>query len=105
MSKTRKVDKDPFSNGTEFMIWEERNCDRCWKSSHLKSEEIKDGKAEYTKVICAIQRDMFTRMYSREPISQRTIDICRTFTCPYRHETRKRKRYEKDKELPKLFEL
>jgi hypothetical protein len=40
-------------------------------------------------------------MWSKEPIAQRTIDICRSFKCPYKQE--KRKRYEKDKGLPKLF--
>ena len=22
----------PFANGTSFMVWYQRNCDRCWKS-------------------------------------------------------------------------
>ena len=30
----RKVNKDPFSNGTELMIFNENNCDKCVKSSH-----------------------------------------------------------------------
>jgi hypothetical protein len=101
----KKIDKDPFSNGTEFMMFEERNCDHCWKSSRLKSEVLKDGQAEYTKIICAIQRDILQRMWSNEPISMRTIEICRTFTCPYKQEKRPRKRYEKDKTEPKLFEI
>ncbi len=101
----KKVNQDPFSNGTEFMMFEERNCDRCWKSSRLKNDSVnlKTGEAVYTKIICAIQRDIFTRMYSNEPIAQRTIDICRSFTCPYRQE--RRKKYEKDKNQPKLFDL
>lgn len=94
----KKVDKDPFSNGTEHMRWEERNCNRCWKSSRLK-----DNEKEYTKVKCAIQRDIFTRMYSNEPISQRTIDVCRMRDCPYRKENRPK--YEKHKNEPKLFEI
>ena len=98
----KKVDMDPFSNGTEYMLWEERNCDRCWKSSRLKKLGDTDYDDEYTKMVCAIQRDIFTRMVSdKSPISQRTIDICRTGVCPYRQE--ERKKYEKDKGLPKLF--
>jgi len=93
----KKVDRDPFSNGTEHMRWEELNCDRCWKSSRLK-----DNEKEYTKVKCAIQRDIFTRMYSNEPISQRTIDVCRMRDCPYRQEHRPK--YEKHKNEPRLFE-
>ena len=101
----KKVNQDPFSNGTEFMIWEEMNCDHCWKSSRPKCDNPRMGDEDYTKVICAIQRDIFTRVYSREPIAQRTIDICRTFHCPYKQEHRPHKKYEKNKNLPKLFEI
>lgn len=96
----KKVDQDPFSNGTEYMIWEERNCDRCWKSSHIKNDSDPDY-PEYTKIKCAIQRDILNRMWSGEPISQRTIDICEKHNCPYRQE--RRLKYEKNKNLPKLF--
>ena len=98
----KKVDKDPFSNGTEYSLWEERNCDRCWKSSHLKKGGDPDY-SEYTQIKCAIQRDIFTRMYSDVPISQRTIDVCRMRDCPYRQEHRPK--YEKYKNEPKLFEI
>ena len=94
----KNVDRDPFSNGTEYMRWEELNCDMCWKSSHLK-----DNEKEYTKVKCAIQRDIFTRMMSNQPISQRTIDICSHADCPYKQEHRPK--YEKHKNEPKLFEI
>ena len=96
-----KVNQDPFSNGTEYMMFEDRNCNRCWKSSHLRKEGDTRYEDEYTVIRCAIQRDIFTRMGSNEPISQRTIDICRSGVCPFRQD--KRKRYEKDKGLPKLF--
>lgn len=93
----KKVNQDPFSNGTEHMRFEEMNCDRCIKDSHLKKDEI-----HYTKVVCAIQRDIFTRMYSNEPISQRTIDICRSFHCPYL-KTEWPKRKKKSKQETSLF--
>lgn len=99
----KKVDKDPFSNGTEYSIWEERNCDRCWKSSHIKNNSDPDY-PDYTPITCAIQRDIFTRMVSdKTPISQRTIDICQKPDCPFRQE--RRPKYEKNKNLPKLFEI
>lgn len=75
-----KVNKDPFSNGTEFELWNERNCERCVKSSRYTRKQ------EYTKCRCAIQRDIITRMGCNEPISQRTIDVCRMEDCPYRKE-------------------
>lgn len=105
MGKMKMVDRDPFSNGTEYMIWEERNCDNCWKASRYKGESI--AGAEYTKCRCAIQRDIFTRMVTdKQPIAQRTIDICRTGKCPYRQE--RQKKYDRHKKtvatIPNLFE-
>lgn len=99
-----KVNIDPFSNGTEHMAWEERNCDRCWKSSHIKKGSDPEN-PDFTPIICAIQRDIFTRMVTdKQPISQRTIDICRKANCPYRQEKKPTKKYEKYKNEPKLFE-
>lgn len=99
------VDKDPFSNGFEHMRWEELNCDRCWKSSHIKKGSDPDY-PDFTQMKCAIQRNIFTRMVTdKQPISQRTIDICSHDDCPYRQEQRPTKRYEKHKNEPKLFEI
>lgn len=95
-----KVNQDPFSNGTEYMLWTERNCNRCYKSSHIKAGSDPDN-PEYTRITCAIERDIFTRMGSNEPISQRTIDACHNADCPYRQN--KRKKYERNKKYPKLF--
>lgn len=97
----KKLDRDPFSNGTEFEFWYDRNCDRCIKCSH----PVLDKYGNYirdTKIVCAIQREYFMRMYSNEPISQRTLDICSMADCPFRKE--ERKRYEKNKRFPKLFD-
>lgn len=87
-----KVSRNPFSNGTEYEDWNERNCERCIKACKFK-KETKDGQ-EYTKCRCSIQQDIFTGMVSNEPISQRTIDVCNMTDCPYRKEhypARKRK--------------
>ena len=98
-----KVNRDPFSNGTEYERWEERNCDRCWKSSHIKKRRKSIAEPVYTPVRCAIQRDIFLRMMSDEPIAQRSYDICQMLDCPNRQESKPRKRYEKHKNEPKLF--
>ena len=99
----KKVNRYPFSNGTEHDMWEERNCERCVKASRYKGEDI--GGEEYTKCRCAIQRDISTRMFSNEPISQRTIDVCKMSDCPYRkeHYLPKRKS-DKYKNEPRLFD-
>lgn len=75
----KKIDRDPFSNGTEYAMWEDENCCVCIKDSHLKE----DGKT-YTKIRCAVQRDIFMRMMSSEPIAQRSYDACQQRICPYR---------------------
>ena len=95
-----KVDQDPFSNGTEFDVWDAHNCERCIKNSHLK-----DNMIDYTKVVCAIQRDILTRMVSNIPIAQRTIDICQMRDCPHRKEEwPKKKKTDRNRNEPKLFE-
>lgn len=86
----KKIDKDSFSNGTEFMLWNEHNCDKCVKASHY--DEKKD---KYTEYRCAIQRDIDTRMFSNEPINEQTIKICNDFVfagrlCPYLQTERKK---------------
>ena len=95
----RKVNQDPFSNGTEFDFWYTRNCECCIKDSHLNKDQT-----GYTKVKCAVQRDIFTRMVGNEPIAQRTIDICAMHDCPYRKENwPRRRKTDKHKNEPKLF--
>ncbi len=96
----KKISQDPFSNGTEFMNWESNNCDRCVKASRYIEKEDR-----YTPVRCAVQRDIFIRMGSSEPISQRSYDACQQWNCPYRKTERKRRNRRKPsvRNLPKLF--
>lgn len=96
MAGMKMISSDPFSNGTEYMMWEENNCDKCIKSSRY--DEKKD---HYSKVRCAVQRDIFKWMIGNEPISQRSYDACQKWNCPYRKEEwpkRKRKYGVKQKE-------
>lgn len=86
----------PFSNGTEFMVWIDRNCDRCVKASHLR--ETKAG-GEYTKFRCAMQKEILLDEY----VSKRTYDICQKRDRPYRKETRKK--YPKKDNEAKLFDV
>ena len=91
----KTVNRDPFSNGTEFDRWTERNCDRCIKDSHLKKYET-----GYTKVVCAVQRDIFSRMWSNEPIALRSYEACQQLDCPYRKEKwPKKARYTQKEKL------
>lgn len=97
----KKVDKDPFSNGTEFADWDSHNCERCVKASRYRGESV--AGEEYTKGRCAIQRDIISRMMSNEPIAQRTIEACSHWDCPYRQEHHKKYPKRVDTNQPTLF--
>lgn len=88
----------PFSNGSEFSSWESINCDRCVKSSHII---VRNGREEYTKFRCAVQRDLIRAYWSDGKVNKRVYDICQQRDCPYRLE--KRKKYAKKDNLEKLF--
>ena len=92
----KKIAKPLFSNGTEFMMWESENCDRCIKAP--KPHE--DGKS-YSKSRCAIYNEITRQCmgYGNEPVSQRAINAT-TGRCPYiRTEWPKRKRKSNDQSL------
>lgn len=40
----KKVDIAPFSNGAEFAIWNDRNCEDCIKASRYKGESDAGGR-------------------------------------------------------------
>lgn len=95
----KKVNQDPFSNGSDHRAFEFYCCDKCVKSSEPRDGG--DGLVKYTNERedgmpkCSIQRDIVLRMFSNEPINQRTIDICRDFVlhgtlCPYIKTERKK---------------
>lgn len=106
------VNKDPFSNGSEHRAFEAYCCDKC-----IKSSEPRDGGDGLVFYInqrddgmpkCSIQRDIVLRMFSNEPINQRTIDICRDFIlhgtlCPYMKT--ERKKYTKKVKNQTLLQL
>ena len=102
----KRVNKDPFSNGTEYMLFEEHCCNKCIKHSHLKRDGDTEWEDEYTKIVCSIERDILERMCSNEPINQRTIDVCNDFIlhgklCPYMKT--ERKKVDKTKNLHKII--
>ena len=79
-----------FSNGTEFMIFEDHNCSRCVKAS--KYNEKKD---EYTKFRCKVQEEIIKAAISDGMVSDRVADITHDFTlhgrkCKYLKTERKK---------------
>ena len=108
----KKVNQDPFSSGSDHRAFEYYCCDKCVKSSKLR--EGGDGLVKYINERedgmpkCAIQRDIVLRMFSNEPIKQKTLDICRDFIlhgmlCPYMKT--KRKKYAKRVKNQIILEL
>lgn len=83
------IDKDPFSNGSEHLLFESNNCDLCIKSSQPTDDGKRFTNADKDNMPkCSIQRDIVTRMFSNDPIKQETIDICNNYIlhgtpCPY----------------------
>lgn len=88
----KKTDKYAFANGTEFMTFLAENCEKCVKYSHFNEKT-----QEYTKYICAIQRDIDQQMWSGSAISERTLKVCDGFifngkVCEFRKTERKRQK-------------
>ena len=94
----KKVNQDPFSNGSESLMFECQCCGGCVKYSWFDEKRDKFVNADaMNQPKCSIQRDIVTRMCCDEPIKQETIDICNNFVlhgtlCPYRRTERPKKK-------------
>lgn len=66
-----------FSNGTEFEIWMDMNCDRCVKASRYNEKTD-----TYTKFRCSVNREIIESYVSDGKASKRTCDICKKMNCP-----------------------
>lgn len=90
-----------FSNGTEFMIWQERNCCRCTKSVWYNEK-----KGTYPKYKCAVQRDIELQACGMLEINERSYNAAKCAKCPYRLTERERalKNAEKRSGEPSLFD-
>ena len=90
------VDKDPFSNGSEHLMFQCKCCDICIKDSWWDEKHNKFVNAdEKNQPKCSIQRDIVMRAVCNKPIKQETVDICNDFIlhgtlCPYMKTERKK---------------
>lgn len=99
----KKTNRMAFSNGTEYMWFEDMNCNKCVKSSRYNED-----KESFTNYRCAIQRDIQMQYVLDCEISERTYNICLKFIiegvkCPYIKT--KRKKYNKRKVEPNQLRL
>jgi hypothetical protein len=87
-----------FSNGTEFMVWQTRNCERC-----VKAVWYNEKKGMQPKYRCKIQNEIELAAVTDGTGSKRAANATHKAVCPYLKTQRTPKR-KKDVE-PKLFEL
>ena len=93
----KKTNKPPFSNGTEFMVWEEHNCDLC-----IKASRYDEKKQDYTKVRCAVQQGIIDSMMGL-PIPQRSYDALQEWDCPYKKTERTKRKAKINPNQTTLF--
>ena len=67
-----------FSNGTEYMSWIERNCDRCVKA--VFPNEKTDKLPKYR---CAVQRNVDMALFTDGCGDRHTYDAVKCSVCPY----------------------
>ena len=91
-----------FSNGTEFMIWQSYNCERC-----VKAVWYNEKKDFYPKYRCAIQKHIEEAAITDGCGNKRDHDATHSRTCPYIMTERKPNTHRKkdnDKSLTINFE-
>lgn len=85
-----------FSNGTEFIVWQSRNCEKCVKSVFY--DEKKD---KYPKYRYAIQKHIEEAAITDGRGNKRDYEATHSVICPYlqtrRNQPRKVKKVKKDK--------
>ena len=85
-----------FSNGTEFMLWQSRNCEKCVKAvmPHPDRWQIPNYR-------CAIQKHIELAAISDGMGNKRDYEAVKSHICPHR-QTERKKRIKKD---PNQLEL
>lgn len=73
-----------FANGTEFMIWQGNNCERC-----IKAVFYNEKRGTFPSYRCAIQREIELAAVTDGCGTQRAYDATQRNICPYRQTERK----------------
>ena len=89
-----------FSNGTEFMLWQARNCEKCVKAVWFNEE-----KRFLPKYRCMVQKHIEEAAVTDGMGSKRDYDATHSYWCPYKSTERKRypKKVEENKNQVELF--
>lgn len=94
MKKT--TTKECFTNGTDFMVWQTINCEKC-----VKAVWYNEKTKTFPKYRCSVQGQLEGQIAGIYEISERTYNATQQKDCPYKKTERTKKR-KKDNE-PKLF--
>ena len=89
-----------FSNGTEFMLWQTRNCEQC-----VKAVWYNEKKNLFPKYRCMVQKHIEEACVGDGMGTKRDYDATHSRDCPYKCTERKRyaKRVKIDKNQQELF--
>ena len=100
-TKQSDMDKYPlFSNGTEFMWWQDRNCCNC-----VKAVWYNEKKDIFPKYRCMVQKHIEEAAITDGTGNLRDSNATHSRDCPYKCTERKRytKKVKKDKRQQVLF--
>lgn len=103
MARKKRTDYPSFSNGTEFMDWLGRNCDRCVKAEHpIVKHKMLTGYAN--KGRCRVNEEILDSVET-DGVTRRVSRIIKGGSCPYiRTEWPRRKRGKARDGEPTLFD-
>lgn len=89
-----------FSNGTEFTLWQARNCEKCVKAVWFNEE-----KRFLPKYRCMVQKHIEEAAVTDGMGSKRDYDATHSYWCPYKSTERKRypKKVKENKNQVELF--
>ena len=89
-----------FSNGTEFMLWQARNCEKCVKAVWFNEE-----KRFLPKYRFMVQKHIEEAAVTDGMGSKRDYDATHSYWCPYKSTERKRypKKVKENKNQVELF--
>lgn len=74
----KKTTEPCFSNGTEFIVWQDENCCQC-KKAVWYNEKLD----RYPQYRCAVQKQIEGQAVGIDEISQRTYDATHQRRCPF----------------------
>jgi len=72
----KTTDLPLFSNGTELMWFQDRNCSKCIKAAAYNPRTEK-----YTSFKCTIDRDIHLQAAGLYEVNQQSYDICHLGIC------------------------